>query len=117
MGQAMRNERGFTLIEVLICIMIFAFFVAAYYSGESSNKQDSLTMREELILQELAETKLNEILSASTTQDSDNSTASPSDSVNPTVSSTQAPSASPRPMHGCCHSTRTDVALASVVTS
>lgn len=56
------NQRGFTLIEVMIALAIFAVFVTAFISGQGGNILDSTTMREDQQLFILANNKLNEII-------------------------------------------------------
>ncbi|MBF0363113.1 MAG: prepilin-type N-terminal cleavage/methylation domain-containing protein [Oligoflexia bacterium] len=53
---------GFTLIEVVIAITLFAIFIIAFISTEGSNVRDSVNMKEELLLQKLCENKLNQII-------------------------------------------------------
>ncbi|MBF0299340.1 MAG: prepilin-type N-terminal cleavage/methylation domain-containing protein [Oligoflexia bacterium] len=53
---------GFTLIEVVVSITLFAIFVLAFLTTEGSNVRDSVVMKEELLLQRLCEYKLQEIL-------------------------------------------------------
>lgn len=56
------NDRGFSLIEVLMALTIFATFMSAYVVSESANVGDSTTLRDELILHSIAESKINEII-------------------------------------------------------
>lgn len=56
------SKAGFTLIEVVIAITLFAIFIIAFISTQGSNVRDSVNMKEELLLQKLCENKLNEIL-------------------------------------------------------
>ncbi len=55
-------QKGFSLIEVMIAITLFAFFVTAYLTSQGYNVQDSQLSEEQLILQQLAERKINEIV-------------------------------------------------------
>jgi prepilin-type N-terminal cleavage/methylation domain-containing protein len=57
-----KNQNGFSLIEVMIAITLFAFFVTAYLTSQGYNVQDSQLSEEQLILQQLAERKINELV-------------------------------------------------------
>ncbi len=56
------NQRGFTLIEVMIALAIFAVFVTAFISGQGGNILDSTNMREDQYLFSLASSKLSEVI-------------------------------------------------------
>lgn len=56
------NEKGFTLVEVMISLAIFAVFASAYLTAQGYNISDSTVMREELNLKRYAELKINEII-------------------------------------------------------
>jgi prepilin-type N-terminal cleavage/methylation domain-containing protein len=56
------NQKGFTLLEVMIAITLFAFFVTAYLTSQGYNVDDSRLSEEQLILQQLAEKKINELV-------------------------------------------------------
>ena len=56
------NQKGFTLMEVMIAVFIFSIFVAAYVTSQGEQLSDSAYMKEELKLKELAELKINEIM-------------------------------------------------------
>lgn len=56
------NTKGFTLIEVMISLAIFAVFASAYLTAQGFNVSDSRVMREELDLKRYAEMKINEII-------------------------------------------------------
>ncbi len=51
-----------TLIEVAIATTLFSIFALAFVSGQGSNVLDSVRMKQELYLKDLAELKLNEII-------------------------------------------------------
>lgn len=53
---------GFTLIEVMIAIAIFAVFVTVYISGESANIFDSIGLKEDTTLRNLAQNTMNELI-------------------------------------------------------
>ncbi|OUR97007.1 hypothetical protein A9Q84_11775 [Halobacteriovorax marinus] len=57
-----QNKNGFTLVEVMISLAIFAVFVSAYLTAQGYNIRDSSIMRDELILKRYAEKKINEII-------------------------------------------------------
>lgn len=56
------NQKGFSLLEVMIAITLFAFFVSAYLTSQGYNVEDSRLSEEQLILQQLAERKINELI-------------------------------------------------------
>jgi prepilin-type N-terminal cleavage/methylation domain-containing protein len=55
------NQTGFSLIEVLIAITLFAFFVTAFLTAQGYNVSDSALSEEQLMLQQLCERKINEL--------------------------------------------------------
>lgn len=55
------KQKGFSLIEVLIAITLFAFFVTAFLTAQGFNVSDSALSEEQLILQQLCERKINEL--------------------------------------------------------
>ncbi len=55
------NQQGFSLIEVLIAITLFAFFVTAFLTSQGYNVSDSQLSEEQLFLQQLCERKINEL--------------------------------------------------------
>jgi prepilin-type N-terminal cleavage/methylation domain-containing protein len=57
-----KNSKGFSLVEVLIAVTIFGVFVAAFLTGQGHNIQDSILIKEELNMRNLAELKLNEVM-------------------------------------------------------
>lgn len=56
------NNKGFTLLEVMIAMTIFATFIATFVAIQGNNLKDSSMLREEETLQRLCLNKLNEIL-------------------------------------------------------
>ncbi len=56
-----KNQSGFSLIEVLIAITLFAFFVTAFLTAQGFNVSDSQLSEEQLMLQQLCERKINEL--------------------------------------------------------
>ncbi|MCY4524271.1 MAG: prepilin-type N-terminal cleavage/methylation domain-containing protein [Halobacteriovoraceae bacterium] len=55
-------SEGFTLLEVLIALFIFAVFMASFVTSQGYSLNSSLRMRETIKLKELCQTKLNEII-------------------------------------------------------
>ena len=60
--KAKKYQQGFSLIEILIAMTILAMFAGAYFFGTANNVNDSMNMREELILAKLCELKINELI-------------------------------------------------------
>lgn len=56
------NDKGFTLIEVMIAMAIFAIFVTAFMTAQGYNIADSRQLKEEIVLRDLAEQKANELV-------------------------------------------------------
>ena len=49
-------------MEVMIAITLFAFFITAFMTSQGNNVSDSIRNKEQLILQSLAERKINELI-------------------------------------------------------
>ena len=58
----LRNAKGFTLLEVMIALTIFAVFAVMFVAGQGGNLADSMQMREESLLRILCLNKINEVL-------------------------------------------------------
>ncbi len=58
----MKNQQGFTLVEVMIALAIFAVFIAAYVTSQGANIASSSRFKEEINMRNLAEIKINEIV-------------------------------------------------------
>ncbi len=56
------NQSGFTLMEVMIAIAIFATFASIFVTGFGYNLMDSGHFKEDILLKDLAESKINEII-------------------------------------------------------
>lgn len=56
------NQKGFTLVEVMIALTIFALFITAFLMSQGSNITMSQQMSEDIMLHNLAERKINEAL-------------------------------------------------------
>lgn len=61
MDKAITRSRGFSLLEVMIAITLFAFFITAFLSGQGYNVSDSQLSEEQLMLQHLCEKRINEL--------------------------------------------------------
>lgn len=55
------NEKGFSLLEVMIAITLFSFFITAFLTSQGYNISDSALSEEQLRLQSLCERKINEL--------------------------------------------------------
>ncbi len=59
-GSKKKNrEAGFSLMEVMIALSIFSFFVTAFMAGHGANISDSSRIDEEIILSRLCEKIIN----------------------------------------------------------
>ena len=58
------NQSGFTLIEVLIAVTIFAVFSSAYLVTQGNNLGDSQQMRRESVLEDIANELINQVIVA-----------------------------------------------------
>lgn len=58
----LKSEAGFSLLEVMIAITLFAFFVSAFLTSQGYNVSDSETSEQQLMLHSLAERTMNELL-------------------------------------------------------
>ncbi|MBC7427088.1 MAG: prepilin-type N-terminal cleavage/methylation domain-containing protein [Bacteriovorax sp.] len=59
----LNNQSGFTLIEVMIAISIFAVFATVFVTGFGYNLLDSGKIKEDILLKDYCENKLNDIIS------------------------------------------------------
>lgn len=57
-----KNQSGFSIIEVLIALMIFGAYSTVMILTQVSNKDRSIRMAKDLKLHNLAEMKMNEVL-------------------------------------------------------
>lgn len=62
MKNGLTKTDGFTLIEVMIALSIFAFFITAFMTTQGMNIASSGLIREDLLLRDLTELKINEII-------------------------------------------------------
>lgn len=58
----LQNKSGFTLIEVMIAIVIFATFSTVFVTGFGYNLLDSGKLKEDIRLKDYAENKINELV-------------------------------------------------------
>ena len=56
------NNQGFTLMEVMIAISIFAIFASVFVTGQGYNLLDSSTLKDEILLKDICENKINDII-------------------------------------------------------
>ncbi|MDD4973571.1 MAG: prepilin-type N-terminal cleavage/methylation domain-containing protein [Bacteriovorax sp.] len=56
------SQNGFTLMEVMIAIAIFTVFASVFVTGTGYNLLDSSKLKEELLMKDFAENKINEII-------------------------------------------------------
>ena len=57
-----QNQSGFTLVEILIALTVFAFFAGAMVFRLTNNVSGSMQMATDLTMHNLAELKMNETL-------------------------------------------------------
>ncbi|MGE3610062.1 MAG: prepilin-type N-terminal cleavage/methylation domain-containing protein [Bacteriovoracaceae bacterium] len=55
------KQAGFSLLEVMIAITLFAFFITAFLTSSGYNVSDSQLSEEQITLQMLCERKINEL--------------------------------------------------------
>ena len=58
----LNNQSGFTLVEVMIALTLFAVFTTVFIMSQATNQNNSSVMSEDIKLHNLAEMKINEIL-------------------------------------------------------
>jgi type II secretion system protein I len=56
------SQDGFTLMEVMIAVSIFAAFITAFVTAQTGNVGNSVQMNETVILLRLCENKINEAI-------------------------------------------------------
>jgi prepilin-type N-terminal cleavage/methylation domain-containing protein len=64
MNRNSAKNSGFALIELLIALTIFSVFIASYVTIQGYNITDSGNLREELKLKDLAQKKINGIITS-----------------------------------------------------
>jgi len=58
----LNNQSGFSLIEVVIAIALFTVFAVVFVTGQGYNLLDSAKLREDILLKDLTENKINELI-------------------------------------------------------
>lgn len=61
-SKTLSNQKGFTLVEVMIALTLFSLFVTAFVMSQGSNITMSAQMSEDLMMSSLGERKMNEVL-------------------------------------------------------
>lgn len=56
------NQSGFTLMEVMIALVIFSIFASAFVTGQGYNLLDSGKLKEEMLMKDYCENKINDII-------------------------------------------------------
>lgn len=56
------NNKGFTLIEVMIALVLFGVFSLSYITGHIANISDSTSFKRDIRLRDLAQMKINEVI-------------------------------------------------------
>lgn len=62
MEEQLKNQKGFTILEVFISFALFAVFATVFLQNQSQNVFDSTQMGSEIVLKQLCEGKMNEVL-------------------------------------------------------
>jgi prepilin-type N-terminal cleavage/methylation domain-containing protein len=58
----LNHSDGFTLMEVMIAMVIFAVFTTAFVTGQGYNLLDSSKLKEDMLLKDFCENKINDII-------------------------------------------------------
>ncbi|MFA6237532.1 MAG: prepilin-type N-terminal cleavage/methylation domain-containing protein [Bacteriovorax sp.] len=58
----LNTQSGFTLMEVMIALVIFSVFTTAFVTGQGYNLLDSSKLKEEMLMKDFAENKINDII-------------------------------------------------------
>lgn len=56
------DQNGFTLMEVMIALVIFSVFATAFVTGQGYNLLDSSKLKEEMLMKDYCENKINDII-------------------------------------------------------
>ena len=62
LNNTISNQNGFTLVEVMIALTLFALFITVFLMSQGSNISMSTQMSEDIMLHNLAERKINEAI-------------------------------------------------------
>lgn len=60
--KTLNSQSGFTLMEVMIALVIFSVFATAFVTGQGYNLLDSSKLKEEMLMKDYAENKINDII-------------------------------------------------------
>ena len=58
----LKNNSGFTLLEVMIAILLFTTFATVFVTSFGYNLVDSGKLKEDILIKDLAENKINDII-------------------------------------------------------
>lgn len=56
------SRGGFALVELMIALFLFSIFIAVFATSQGYNLADSELLKEEILLKQLTENKLNELI-------------------------------------------------------
>jgi prepilin-type N-terminal cleavage/methylation domain-containing protein len=62
LSKHIQNQDGFTLVEVMIALTLFALFISAFLMSQGANITMSAQMAEDIMMHNLAERTINEVL-------------------------------------------------------
>jgi prepilin-type N-terminal cleavage/methylation domain-containing protein len=58
------NNKGFTLMEVMVAIAIFSVFATVFVTGQGYNLLDSTKLKEDIRLKDLCENTINDLITS-----------------------------------------------------
>ncbi len=58
----LKNEKGMTLLEVMVALAIFSVFIVSFMTSQGYNITDSLELRDEIVLRDLAKQVMDETI-------------------------------------------------------
>lgn len=61
-SKILKNSQGFSLVEVIIAMTVFALFISTFLMSQGTNITNSTQMAEDITLHTLAESKINEVI-------------------------------------------------------
>ena len=62
MKALLSNQSGFTLMEIMIAVMVFTTFATVFVTSFGYNLVDSGKLKEDILLKDLCENKINELI-------------------------------------------------------